>query len=258
MKKKERVSDGNIVVLYGGVRDKYLIEYKPNFEKSVQVGLFKLPEIMYYGDKIITNVGKSLYVIKPTTSDMIMNVKRKTTIMYPKEIGYILLETDVGSGSIVAEVGSGSGGLTIALAVMVGSEGKVYSFDRNEEFLNNARLNLKQYNLDNRCEFILRDVSENGFGLTDLDAVFIDIAEPWTVVQSAHNSLKAGRAIASISPNVEQVKRMRNEMDRIGFVDIRTVELLMRELLVREAGTRPKEMGITHTGYLTFGRKISI
>jgi len=258
MGKDERVSEGDVIVLYGGVKDRYLIEYKPNFEKSIRLGLFKLPEIVHYGDTILTNIGKPLYVLKPTTSEMIMNVKRKTTIMYPKEIGYILLETDVGAGSVVAEVGSGSGGLTIALAVAVGREGKVYSFDRNEEFLNNARSNLKRYNLDNRCDFILRDVAEDGFGLTDIDAIFIDIAEPWTVVQSAYDSLKPGRAIASISPNIEQVKRMRDVMNRNSFVDIRTIELLMREILVRDTGTRPNQIGITHTGYITFGRKVSI
>jgi len=29
----------------------------------------------------------------------------------------------------------------------------------------------------------------------------------------------------------------------------------MREILVREAGVRPENMGLMHTVYLTFGRK---
>ncbi|MGQ9706851.1 MAG: tRNA (adenine-N1)-methyltransferase [bacterium] len=254
---RERVIEGELIILYGGIKDKYMIEYRPGFEKSIRLGLIKLPEEVHYGDRVITNTGRLIYILKPTTAELIMNIKRKTTIVYPKDIGYILLEMGVCSGSFVAEVGSGSGGMTVALASVVGREGRVYSFDRNEEFLNNTRLNISRYNLDDRCEFILRDVATYGFDVYDLDAVFIDISEPWTVVSKTYESLKPGRVVSSISPNIEQVKKMRYEMEVAGFVDIRTSELLMRDILVRDVGTRPGQIGITHTGYLTFGRKIN-
>jgi tRNA A58 N-methylase Trm61 len=51
---------------------------------------------------------------------MLLNTKRNTQILYPKDIGYILITLGIGPGCRVIEAGTGSGGLTQALAFMWG------------------------------------------------------------------------------------------------------------------------------------------
>jgi tRNA (adenine57-N1/adenine58-N1)-methyltransferase len=46
-------------------------------------------------------------------------------------------------------------------------------------------------------------------------------------------------------------------LERAGFADVRTVELLEREHVVREGSTRPSFEMLGHTGYLTFARKLA-
>jgi len=40
------------------------------------------------------------------------------------------------------------------------------------------------------------------------------------------------------------------------FVLVRTIEVIEREMEVREVGVRPSFAALGHTGYLTFARKV--
>lgn len=252
------IKDGDFLILYGGRKAHYFLQYKPGLKFSSHLGEILLKEELNYGDVIESHTGHKFLVLKPSTSDFLLNIRRKTTIMYPKDIGYLILETGLRDGSIVAEVGSGSGGLTFVLASIVGERGKVYSFERREDFHNLAKENLERYGLSDRVVFILRDVAREGFGVQDLDIIFVDVPEPWEIVRWAKESLKGGGFWASLSPNVEQVQKTVFELSRQNFALIKTVEILEREILVRDVGTRPKERMISHTGYLTVARKVNL
>ncbi|MEO0248723.1 MAG: methyltransferase domain-containing protein, partial [candidate division WOR-3 bacterium] len=186
-----------------------------------------------------------------------MKVKRTTTILYPKDIGYLIMETGLSSGQRVLEVGTGSGALTIVLASIVGETGRVYSFERRPEFLENARKNIEKWGLADRVEFVLRDPAAEGFGISDVQVAFIDVPEPWTLARPAQEAIAGGGFWASLSPCVEQVLRVAEELENAGFVALKTVELLEREMLIRPGKTRPRERMISHTGYLTVARKVS-
>jgi len=251
------VKEGEYIILFGGKKASYFIPYKPGSKFSSHLGEITLPDNLNYGDIVESHKGHKFFILKPSLSDMILNIKRKTTIMYPKDIGYLILETGLKEGSKVAEVGSGSGALTTILASIVGDKGEVHSFERREEFLNLARENVERYGLLSRVKFYLKDVEKEGFGLTDLDIIFVDVPEPWTIVSWAYEALKGGGFWASLSPNVEQVQKTVTELKNKGFVLIKTVEILEREIMVRDVGTRPKEIMISHTGYLTTARKVN-
>jgi len=186
-----------------------------------------------------------------------MKVRRTTTILYPKDIGYLIMETGLSEGQRVLEVGTGSGALTLVLARIVGGSGRVYSFERRPEFLENAKKNLEKWGLADRVEFILKDPAEEGFGIRDVHVAFVDVPEPWRMVRPAHEAIMGGGFWASLSPCVEQVLRVVEELEGSRFVAVKTVELLERELLVRPGKTRPRERMVSHTGYLTVARKIS-
>ncbi len=209
-----------------------------------------------FGDMITTHLGKEFYVLKPSHYDLMMKVKRKTTIIYPKDSGWLLLKTGIGPGSRVIEVGSGSGALTVLLANLVGDRGKVYSYERRRDILAAAQANIERYGLSNRVVFHLGDVARNGFQESGVDCVFIDVPEPWLVVEPAHQVLKGGHFLASLSPHIEQIKKTVEVMEQYGFKRIEVVEIILREIMVRKVGTRPKERAIVHTGYLLTGQKV--
>ena len=60
--------------------------------------------------------------MQPSLSDVLRDLKRNTQIMYPKDIGFVLVTLGIGPGVHVLEAGTGSGALTIALAWAVGPQ----------------------------------------------------------------------------------------------------------------------------------------
>ncbi len=249
---------GDLVFLYNSEKARFLVTYQPGKRVSTHLGEIVLPDDLEYGAAVRSSTGAVFYVLMPSTSDIAMKVRRTTTIIYPKDAGWMILEAGIGSGSKVIEVGSGSGSLTIMLARIVGPEGRVYSFERREKFLENARENVKRAGLLDRVEFALRDPAVEGFGVEDVEAVFVDVPEPWTMVPPAFEALAGGGAWISLSPNMEQVKETWRTLKSHGFVRFKAVEILEREILVREQGVRPRERMISHTGYIVSARKVNI
>ncbi len=251
----------DLILLYHSENAKYLLTLPEKGEFQTHKGIIKIENIFQkdFGDEIETHKGEKFYILKPTIADLEMKVKRTTTIIYPKDAGLILLKTNIFPGALVVEVGTGSGAFTIALANFVRPFGKVFTYEVREDFLNNAKENVKKAGLEENVIFYLRDVVRDGFLQEDnsVDAVYIDLPEPWEVVKEAHRILKGGHALISLSPNVEQIQKTFRTMELVGFVRIKVYEILEREILVRYSGTRPKEFSITHTAYLLFAYKIN-
>jgi len=99
--------------------------------------------------------------------------------------------------------------------------------------------------------------ARDGFAESDVDVAVIDLPSPWDGVLAAAKSLKGGGRIASLSPTFNQVEENYKHLGDNGFIYLETVEVLVRNLLVREGKTRPTQRMISHTGFLTFGRKIN-
>ncbi len=247
-----KVKAGEPIILHHR-KAEFFILYEPNKNFSTHLGAVNLPENLEFGQRIESTKGETFFVLKPNLKDLTMKVKRTTTIIYPKDAGLIIMELGISAGKVVGEVGSGSGAFTILLASIVGREGKVFSFERRKEFLENAKKNVERIGLAERVKFIHRDVAVEGFGVENLDALFIDVPEPWTIIPFVPLALKKGGYIGSLSPNIEQVQRTVKTMKENGFVRIKTVETFIREIMVREGMTRPRDRMIGHTAYLTFG-----
>ncbi len=247
------IEKGQFILLYHPKKE-FLLRYEPGKKFQSHLGNLVLPEGLEFGQRLESTSGEVFTVLPPSTAELMKKVERKTTIIYPKDAGFMLIHTNITCGSRVAEVGSGSGALTVVLARAVGEEGRVFSYEKRPEFLALARENLRRYGLDDRVVFVERDVYKEGFGEQDFDAIFVDVPEPWQVVPHAAESLKPGHFWVSLSPNMEQVKMTVEKLQECGFVDIKTVEILEREILVRKFGVRPRERMISHTGYVTTAR----
>ncbi|MBI4416053.1 MAG: tRNA (adenine-N1)-methyltransferase [Euryarchaeota archaeon] len=203
---------------------------------------------------VLTIGGQSFFVLRASAKDFADTLERRAQIITPKDAALLLFYADVKPGDTVVEGGSGSGALTIALARAVGEKGRVISYDLREDFLTVAQENVRRAGFADRVEFRLGDVREEMDG--PADAVVLDILDPWKAVPAAHHALKPSGHFASYSPNMEQVKETVLALRKARFIEVRTVELIEREMEVREQGVRPAFAALGHTGYLTFARKV--
>ena len=258
MPKDNEINTGDLVLIYLDAKRQYLIQVAENLNLSSDLGNMELNEIIgqpfgYVGE---THLGHKYYCLKPSTSDLVFKIKRKTTIVYPKDLGYLFVETAVGPGSKVIDVGTGSGALTMVLAKLIAPDGMVFSYERRAEFLDNAKRNIERAGYLQNVKFYCRDVANDGFEKEAVDAVFLDVPEPWAIIPQAALVLKGGHHLVSWSPNVEQVRRTVDALKENQFLRVRVSEIIERDMLVRQQGVRPRERGITHTAYLVRAQKI--
>ncbi len=211
-----------------------------------------------YGSTVQTQLGQNFVLLRPSTLDLIMNISRSTQIVYPKEIGYLLLKMNIHSGVRVVEAGTGSGAMTLALARMVQPNGMVYTYEEREEMQLNARKNIERAGLSPYVEFRVRDIRA-GFDERAADALFLDVREPWLFLAQAHAALKPGGFFGSLVPTTNQVSEMLAEFERMGnWVEIEVSELLHRKYKTNADRLRPDDRMIAHTGFILTARPVSV
>jgi tRNA (adenine57-N1/adenine58-N1)-methyltransferase len=209
------------------------------------------------GSLVKTQLGHSFVLLTPSTLDLVMHVKRTSQIVYPKEIGYLLLKMNIVPGTCVVEAGTGSGALTLALARAVQPSGKVYSYEEREEMQANARKNLERAGASAFVEFKVRDIRA-GFDEREADALFLDVREPWLFLAQAHSALGGGGFFGALVPTTNQVSEILAEMERLGgWVEVEVSEILHRFYKTNSDRLRPADRMVSHTGYLIFARAVT-
>lgn len=208
-----------------------------------------------WGAYVETHLGHPFYLIQPSLHDILLNIRRTSQIIFPKDIGYILLHLSVGPGRTVVEAGTGSGALTTALAWAVGPNGKVVSYDRRADMQELARKNLRRVGLEERVEFRLRDIAQ-GFDETDVDALFLDLPDPQAYLAQARAALRSGGCFGCILPTTNQVAALLEGLDAHGFAFQEVCEILLRFYKVVPQRLRPTDRMVAHTGYLVFARPV--
>lgn len=210
---------------------------------------------MKYGSLIRTSEGKVVYLIEPTTYDLIMKSERKTQIIYPKDLGFIAARTGLKNGSKVLEIGTGSASLTTFMASIVKPNGHIYSFDVNADFIAVAKRNLEKAQMTDYVTICEHDPHQ-GIDIRDVDVAIVDLGDPWTVVDQVYDSLKGSGAFVAICPTMNQLENTATKLKFSRYVDIDCVEMMIRNIEARQGMTRPSTRMIGHTTYLIFARKI--
>ena len=250
------IKEGGYVLLYLDRRRTYLVKIEMGKNFHTHKGFIKFDDLIGkdYGSSVLSSLGVEFIELKPLLRDFIMKSVRKTQITYPKDIALIVMFSGIDPRSRVVEAGTGTGALTTALAYYVKPSGKVYSYEIREEFLKTAEKNLKRASLIDFVELKNKDITV-GIDESDIDSVILDLATPWLVVPHAYNALKPCGTIVSFSPTIDQVVKTVEALNENGFVDVETVECLMRGMQIERGKTRPQTLMIGHTGYITFARK---
>ncbi len=193
-------------------------------------------------------------MFRPTLADVILKMPRGAQVIYPKDLGAILIAADIGPGQRVLEAGVGSGALSMAL-LRAGAH--VVGYELREDFAERALANVRAElgdDVDYKVE--VRDASER-IDERNLDRIVLDLPEPWAVVPHAAEALRPGGILLCYLPTINQTARLREAMDHCGFGLAETVEFLRRTWHVEARSVRPDHRMVAHTGFLTSARLLA-
>ncbi|MQC26103.1 MAG: tRNA (adenine-N1)-methyltransferase [Chloroflexi bacterium] len=210
-----------------------------------------------WGVEVRSHLDKPFTLLQPALDDLLRTMRRNTQILYPKDIGYILVSMGIGPGQHILEAGTGSGALTAALAYAVGPTGHVTSYERRPETLKMAQSNLGRLGLEDRVTLKGRDIAE-GFDETGMRAVYFDVPNPEAYLEQAHAALQPGGFYGCILPTTNQVSILLAVFKKAGFGFLEVSEILHRYYKPVARRLRPDDTMNAHTGYLVFARRVNL
>jgi tRNA (adenine57-N1/adenine58-N1)-methyltransferase len=213
------------------------------------------------GSVVSASGGARLLAFRPTLADYVLKMRRGAQVVYPKDVGLILVYADVRPGARVVEAGTGSGALTLALVRAVGPDGLVISYESRSDHHDRAAANIEawyaaQGGKPTNLELRIGDVTE-GMPERRIDRMILDLPDPWRAVGQGTESLAPGGILCSYLPTVPQVSRTVEAMRTGRFGLMSTFEVLLRTWNVEGQSVRPDHRMVAHTGWLVIGRKLA-
>jgi tRNA (adenine57-N1/adenine58-N1)-methyltransferase len=206
------------------------------------------------GLTVRTTLGTKLIAVRPTLAEYVLKMPRGAQVIYPKDLGPILVLADLFPGARVLETGIGSGALTMTLLRAIGPTGHVTGYEIRGDFADRARRNIEGFlGPGLPLEIEVRDAYD-GFDVQDVDRVLLDLPEPWRVVKHAEAALRPGGILLAYLPTIGQVARLREQLASSAFGMAETLEVLQRHWHVDGQSVRPDHRMVAHTGFLTHAR----
>jgi tRNA (adenine57-N1/adenine58-N1)-methyltransferase catalytic subunit len=211
------------------------------------------------GTVVHSMTGARVLCLRPGLAEFILKMPRGAQVVYPKDIGAVLIEADIAPGVRVLEAGTGSGALTLALCRATGPEGTVVTYEAREDFHGRATANLEAFfgKVPAWVDLRLGDVRQVAGTDEEFDRAVLDLPEPWSVLAEVSVALRPGGILCTYLPTVNQVQQSTLALEGAGFVELRTFEVLHRTWHVTERSVRPDHRMVAHTGFITVGRKSS-
>ena len=247
---------GDLVVLIDGRGRRHLVRVSGAKESLPRVGVVDTGPLLGAAEGTRLQVGTaSLMALTPTLLDKVATIDRGPQIVLPRDAALIALHADVKAGDLVVEGGAGSGALSIVLLHMLRPGGRLVTFEVREDHAARARENVERAGLSEGHEIRIGDIAAD-LDLEDVDASVLDVPEPWKAVPACLDALSPGGRFVSYSPTVGQVERTHVALREEGLSEVRTFEVLERELVVGPGGVRPSFEMLGHTGYITVARKL--
>lgn len=248
---------GDLALLVTAERKEFLVKLQEAGNFQTHRGVLRFEDLVGrpWGSVLHTHLGHPVALLRPSLRDILLKTQRRSQILFPKDIGYVLLRLSVRPGMTVVEAGTGSGALTTALAWAVGPEGRVITYDRRQDMQDLARKNLARVGLEQRVTFKLRDIAE-GIDEREVEALFIDVPRPEAYLAQVSEALAGGGIFGTILPTANQVSALLASLEAHGLGLAEVCEVLLRFYKTVPERLRPVDRMVAHTGYLVFGRKL--
>ena len=227
---------------------------------AIRGGKITVEDIIGHDEGIVvrSSVNEPFLVFRPSLPQLIPNLPRTAQVIYPKDIGPILVWADLFPGARVVEAGVGAGALSMALLRAIGSDGRLSSYELREDFSEMAQQNVSRYFGPSPNWTIKLGDAASALAETDIDRVVLDLPEPWHVIERAWRALRPGGILLCYLPTVLQVKNLVDGLrDDKRFACIETSESLMRFWHFKGMSARPQHRMVAHTGFLTSAKRLA-
>jgi tRNA (adenine57-N1/adenine58-N1)-methyltransferase len=211
------------------------------------------------GTRVRSSQGPFFTAVRPRLVDYVLDMPRRSGIVYPKDAAHLLAWADIAPGQRVLESGVGSGALTLALLRAVGERGQVVGYELRPDFIGLTLANVQAWAGPNQAGNLLlreRDVYA-GIVDTELDRVVLDLPEPWRVLPHLPGVLRPGGLVAAYNPSILQASQfVQAARDARSYVQIETHEVLLRGWHIQGQAVRPEHEMVGHTGFVSVARLI--
>jgi len=248
--------DGGLALLVDRKERRYLVRLKSGATFHTHLGALRHDSVIGLppGARVVGG-GHRYLALAPTLADYIQESTRMTQIIYPKDLGAILLDADIFPGARVLEAGLGSGALTLALLRAVGPTGRVFSYEIQEDRIAGALANIREVvpdpaTLEVRCADVCQGIEER-----DLDRVVLDVPEPWRALEHVAGAMAPGGILLCYLPTILQVHELAEGLEEHPRFDmVESFEVLRRRWHVTRQSVRPDHRMVGHTGFMTTAR----
>ncbi len=198
--------------------------------------------------------GARYTAVRPTLAEVVLKMPRGAQVIYPKDLGPILMMGDIFPGARVLESGLGSGALSMAL-LRAGAD--VTGYEIRPDFAARAQANV--------AGFLGADALERYHGpgpghIRRASRSPVSTGWCWTCrspggwSRTAESVLRPGGILVSYLPTIGQVSTLRAAIDKSGFGMAETIEVLQRSWHIEGQSVRPDHRMVAHTGFLTSAR----
>lgn len=246
---------GERVVIVDAKRRRYLVTLAEDGQFHTHAGFFAHADLIGRdeGTTVLSTGGAKYTAIRPTLAEFVLKMPRGAQVIYPKDLGAILLMADIFPGVRVLESGVGSGALSMTL---LRAGASVIGYELREEFARVALRNVASWvgpEATARYQVEVRDCYD-GIDEQGLDRIVLDLPEPWHVVQHATTALRTGGILLAYLPTITQAAELRRVLADNGFRLAETMEVLHRSWHIEGMSVRPDHRMVAHTGFLTAAR----
>jgi len=249
-----RAGDHCLLVDLRGRR--YLLTLREGGEFHSHLGAFSHDDLIGAdeGTLVPTTSGSRLLAVRPRYVDYVLKMKRGAQVVYPKDVGPILVYGDIGPGETVLEAGTGSGALTIALVRAVGASGAVISVEAREDHAAHARKTIESFfgGIPDNLDLRVGNVEEESVAPS---RIVLDLPEPWHLAEHG-GGLTPGGVFVAYLPTIPQVQTLVETLRSSGgYQMIETFENLHRTWKVEGRSVRPDHRMVGHTGFIVVARR---
>jgi tRNA (adenine57-N1/adenine58-N1)-methyltransferase catalytic subunit len=246
---------GERILLFDAKGRRYLVTLAAGGEFHTHSGPVDHDQVLGHEEGVVVRStrGARYTAVRPTLAEVVLKMPRGAQVIYPKDLGPILIMGDIFRGARVLESGLGSGALSMAL-LRAGAD--VTGYEIRADFAARAQANVASFLGTDALEHYrvrVQDIHE-GVDETGFDRIVLDLPEPWRLVEDAESVLRPGGILVSYLPTIGQVSTFRATIDKSAFGMAETIEVLQRSWHIEGQSVRPDHRMVAHTGFLTSAR----